>query len=71
MSRYIDVISYDGVILEFDPNLSAMLNHEDLRKKIEKELNENGVAVLPKGVKVVVVRRDKCVVKGDIDEPIH
>lgn len=68
MSRYIDTQAYDAVILE----CSAFgVNREELRESVAEQLKENGVAVLPAGVRAVVVRRDNLVVKGERYEQIH
>lgn len=44
---------------------------EKNRESVAEQLKENGVAVLPVGVRAVVVRRDNLVVKGERYEPIH
>lgn len=67
MSRYIDLMGYDVVVLETDRPYDPKV----LRSEVEKQLKENGIVVLPFGVKAKVVRRDKCVVKGAIDGEIH
>lgn len=68
MSRYIDTQGYDAVILEC--NVFGM-DREELRESVAKQLDENGVAVLPVGVRAVVVRRDHIVVKGETYVQIH
>lgn len=68
MSRYIDAIGYDAVILEVN---NFQVNREELRNKVAEQLEENGVAVLPVGVRAVVVRRDHLVVKGETYVPIR
>lgn len=68
MSRYIDTQAYDAVILECN---ALEIDREKLRESVAEQLKENGVAVLPVGVRAVVVRRDNIVVKGERYEPIH
>ena len=68
MSRYIDTQAYDAVILECN---ALEIDREKLRVSVAEQLKENGVAVLPVGVRAVVVRRDNIVVKGERYEPIH
>ena len=68
MSRYIDTQAYDAVILECSV---FGMDREKLRESVAEQLKENGVAVLPVGVRAVVVRRDNLVVKGERYEPIH
>lgn len=69
MSRFIDTQAYDAVILEFNENYKY--NRKEIRESVAEQLKENGVAVLPAGVRAVVVRRDNLVVKGERYEPIH
>ena len=68
MSNYIDTQAYDAVILECN---ALEIDREKLRESVAEQLKENGVAVLPVGVRAVVVRRDNIVVKGERYEPIH
>lgn len=68
MSRDIDAIGYDAAILEVN---NFQVNREELRNKVAEQLKENGVAVLPIGVRAVVVRRDNLVVNGETYEQIH
>ena len=68
MNNYIDTQAYDAVILEVN---NFQVNREELRNKVAEQLKENGVAVLPVGVRAVVVRRENLVVKGERYEPIH
>ena len=68
MNNYIDTQAYDAVILEVN---NFQVNREELRNKVAEQLKENGVAVLPVGVRAVVVRRDNIVVNGERYEPIH
>lgn len=68
MSRYIDTQAYDAVILECN---RFGIDEEKLRESVSEQLKENGVAVLPVGVRAVVVRRDNLMVKGERYEPIH
>lgn len=68
MNNYIDVQGYDAVILEIG---NFKVNREELRNKVAEQLKENGVAVLPIGVRAVVVRRDNLVVQGEKYEQIH
>ena len=68
MSGNIDTQGYDAVILECN---AFGMDREKLRESVAKQLDENGVAVLPVGVRAVVVRRDHLVVKGETYVPIH
>ena len=68
MNNYIDTQAYDAVILECN---ALEIDREKLRESVAEQLKENGVAVLPVGVRAVVVRRDNLVVKGETYEPIH
>ena len=68
MSRYIDTQGYDAVILECN---ALEIDREKLRESVAEQLKENGVAVLPVGVRAVVVRRDNIVVNGERYEQIH
>ena len=68
MSSYIDTQAYDAVILECN---ALEIDREKLRESVAEQLKENGVAVLPVGVRAVVVRRDNIVVKGERYEPIY
>ncbi len=68
MNNYIDTQAYDAVILECN---ALEIDREKLRESVAEQLKENGVAVLPVGVRAVVVRRDNLVVNGETYEPIH
>lgn len=68
MSRYIDTQGYDAVILECN---TFGIDREELRESVAEQLKENGIAVLPIGVRAVVVRRDNLVVNGERYEQIH
>ncbi len=68
MSSYIDMQAYDAVILECN---AFEVDREKLRESVAEQLKENGVAVLPVGVRAVVVRRDNIVVNGERYEQIH
>ena len=68
MSGYIETQGYDAVILECN---AFGIDREKLRESVAEQLKENGVAVLPAGVRAVVVRRDNLVVKGETYVPIH
>ena len=70
MSRFIETLGWDAVILEFDL-FNTQIEREAIRQDVAEQLEENGVAVLPIGVKAKVIRRDKCVVKGEIYGEIH
>ena len=68
MSNYLDKQNYDAVILEIN---RFGIDSEKLRESVAEQLKENGVAVLPVGVRAVVVRRENLVVKGETYVQIH
>ena len=68
MSRYIDTQEYDAVILECN---TFGIDREKLRESVAEQLKENAVAVLPQGVRAVVVRRYNLVVNGETYGQIH
>ena len=54
MSRYCE---FDAIILEVSPFMSDKIDLEEVRKSVADQISENGVAILPIGVKATTAKQ--------------